>query len=195
MSPRIQTPPGKAVFLTTVCCAAAGGITELLMDMKVTQSIGWWAASALFSIAVLLAFRKTVRMTILRVILMPILMFGIFYGAMSLMLDLELWTGNVPAPWTRLLWDWTVWFMPGMATVLIVGIVLRLRLSILNVLIGGFCSWLACFLAFMIEINSNSIFAIGPIFILWQTLVGFSCGLLTVRAKGHGNVPGSTRTA
>lgn len=63
---RIETPPRKAVLLTTFFCAFAGGLTELVNAIEIHWNIGFgfYSPAILFSIAILVAFRKTGAMTV-----------------------------------------------------------------------------------------------------------------------------------
>jgi hypothetical protein len=190
---RLKAPTVKVIVLTTLYCAIAGGLTEWLVDsLRINEYIVGFAPPVLFSIAVLLAFKNTGRITVVRLILMPILMYGIFYGAGEFLAYFPGMLPSAVAGWIRQLLDWLLNSLPGMAAILVIALLLKTRLRTLNVLIAGICSSMAFFLASVIASNSGSFFDIGPIFFLWQTLVGFSLGLANVANNAGVDIPGDS---
>lgn len=185
MNIRIETPTVKTILLTTLYCAVAGGLCQLMGEIPAPKDIVFFAPPILFSIAVIIALRNTGRITVIRVLVMPVVLFAVFVGGIYLEWPAER-LHNGTAQWICGLWNWVGWSLPGMATILVIGLLLKMRVRLLNVLIAGFCAALSCRISHSIAISTHqhSIFIFlddGPIYPLWQMLVGFSVALLTAR--------------
>jgi uncharacterized membrane protein (UPF0136 family) len=170
----MQRPNTKATLLTTVWCAAAGGIADSLqhVDVKNGFFLFWIVPPVLFAFAVLMAFRKIVKLTVLRLILMPVLMWCAFYVS-TVLLSVVI---TRPELWLVRAIGWLLYAVPGLLAIGVVRLLLKVHTPLLNILCSGICSTIALFISFKIGDKDATI--VGPIFLIWQTLVGFSFGLI-----------------
>lgn len=161
----IQKPILKNVILTTVCGTVSGVLCEFMSETfgesKWLEKIDWYIVPVLFGVFIWIAFKNTSNASLFNKILFVASMIAIYIGSIYLVaFDIGLFVFGVP----------------GLLVALSTGLLLKVKITILNLAIAAVFSYVA--IMFTIDPLSWFDFHIKYLFIFWQGLVGLALGLM-----------------